>query len=101
MGSESHLQGALLQQLAALLEVNTTLTELNCVNCSSIYCPPENVQEEGFVAMRRWWAMTKKKEALTKKKEALTTKKEAKAKPNDPCPCGSGKKFKKCCAVAK
>ena len=45
--------------------------------------------------------MTKKKEALTKKKEALTTKKEAKAKPNDPCPCGSGKKFKKCCAVAK
>ena len=24
-------------------------------------------------------------------------KKEKKAKPNDPCPCGSGKKYKKCC----
>ena len=21
-----------------------------------------------------------------------------KCKPNDPCPCGSGKKFKKCCS---
>ena len=28
-------------------------------------------------------------------------KKEAKVKPNDPCPCGSGKKYKKCCAVGK
>ena len=27
-----------------------------------------------------------------------TEKKEAKTKPNDPCTCGSGKKFKKCCA---
>jgi hypothetical protein len=24
---------------------------------------------------------------------------EGKIKPNDPCPCGSGKKFKKCCAL--
>ena len=32
---------------------------------------------------------------------SITEKKEAKCKPNDPCPCGSGKKFKKCCAVAK
>jgi len=24
---------------------------------------------------------------------------EGKIKPNDPCPCGSGKKFKKCCAM--
>lgn len=26
-----------------------------------------------------------------------TEKKEAKIKPNDPCTCGSGKKYKKCC----
>lgn len=24
---------------------------------------------------------------------------EGKIKPNDPCPCGSGKKYKKCCAL--
>jgi len=23
----------------------------------------------------------------------------SKARPNDPCPCGSGKKYKKCCGV--
>ena len=27
--------------------------------------------------------------------------KQAKQKPNDPCRCGSGKKFKKCCALAE
>ena len=38
--------------------------------------------------------------SLVKKPEgaaALTEKKAAKVKPNDPCTCGSGKKFKKCC----
>ena len=48
--------------------------------------------------MRRWWAKEAKQQ---RRAAALTEKKEAKAKPNDPCPCGSGKKFKKCCAVAK
>ena len=39
---------------------------------------------------------------LVKKADApagLTAKKADKTKPNDPCPCGSGKKYKKCCAV--
>jgi hypothetical protein len=38
--------------------------------------------------------------SLVKKPEGssgLTEKKEAKTKPNDLCPCGSGKKYKKCC----
>ena len=25
--------------------------------------------------------------------------KQEKVKPNEPCPCGSGKKYKKCCAL--
>ena len=29
-----------------------------------------------------------------------TKKKEKKTKPNEPCPCGSGKKYKKCCGKA-
>lgn len=32
---------------------------------------------------------------------ALTEKKAAKTKPNDPCVCGSGKKYKKCCGAAQ
>ena len=31
------------------------------------------------------------------KKPIVTARKDKKAGPNDPCPCGSGKKFKKCC----
>jgi preprotein translocase subunit SecA len=33
----------------------------------------------------------------TPKKPIVTARKDKKAGPNDPCPCGSGKKFKKCC----
>ncbi|MCH5272025.1 MAG: SEC-C domain-containing protein [Lachnospiraceae bacterium] len=38
------------------------------------------------------------KKALYKEQKSSTTiRKEAKVYPNDPCPCGSGKKYKKCC----
>ena len=30
-------------------------------------------------------------------KSSMTVRKEAKVYPNDPCPCGSGKKYKNCC----
>ena len=30
------------------------------------------------------------------KQQGPTAKSEKKAKPNDPCPCGSGKKYKQC-----
>ena len=34
------------------------------------------------------------------KVEGLTEKKATKTKPNDPCTCGSGKKYKKCCGTS-
>lgn len=38
------------------------------------------------------------RKALYKEQKASTTiRKGAKVYPNDPCPCGSGKKYKKCC----
>ena len=38
------------------------------------------------------------RKALYKEQKASTTiVQEAKVYPNDPCPCGSGKKYKKCC----
>ncbi|MEI3339439.1 MAG: SEC-C metal-binding domain-containing protein [Eubacterium sp.] len=39
----------------------------------------------------------KLKEMYKEQKKAGTVVKEAKVYPNDPCPCGSGKKYKKCC----
>jgi len=37
------------------------------------------------------------KELYKEQKMSQTVRKENKIYPNDPCPCGSGKKFKKCC----
>lgn len=39
----------------------------------------------------------KLKQLYTEQKKSGTVVKEAKVYPNDPCPCGSGKKYKKCC----
>jgi preprotein translocase subunit SecA len=46
----------------------------------------------------------KKKPAPKKaapRKKAKKAKVEIKVGRNDPCPCGSGKKYKKCCGLAK
>lgn len=38
-----------------------------------------------------------RKNLYREQKLSTTVVKEAKVYPNDPCPCGSGKKYKKCC----
>ena len=43
----------------------------------------------------------KRKELYKEQKSSTTIVKEAKIYPNDPCPCGSGKKYKKCCGKNK
>ncbi len=40
----------------------------------------------------------KRKELYVEQKKSGTVVKAEKIYPNDPCPCGSGKKYKKCCA---
>lgn len=39
----------------------------------------------------------RRKELYKEQKSSTTVVKEDKIYPNDPCPCGSGKKYKKCC----
>lgn len=51
--------------------------------------------------MEEWNAIfdEETRKALYKEQKSSTTVvKEDKVYPNDPCPCGSGKKYKKCCA---
>lgn len=43
----------------------------------------------------------RKKELYKEQKSSTTIVKEPKVYPNDPCPCGSGKKYKKCCGKNK
>ncbi|MBQ7838933.1 MAG: SEC-C domain-containing protein [Lachnospiraceae bacterium] len=42
-----------------------------------------------------------KKRLYKEQKSSTTVVKAAKIYPNDPCPCGSGKKYKKCCGKNK
>ena len=41
----------------------------------------------------------KQKELYKEQKRSTTVVNETKIYPNDPCPCGSGKKYKKCCGA--
>jgi preprotein translocase subunit SecA len=43
----------------------------------------------------------KRKELYKEQKSSTTIVKDTKIYPNDPCPCGSGKKYKKCCGKNK
>lgn len=42
-----------------------------------------------------------RKQLYKEQKSSTTVVKAAKVYPNDPCPCGSGKKYKKCCGKNK
>lgn len=55
---------------------------------------------EWLYGLEEWNAIfseEKQKELYKEQKASQTIRKEAKVYPNDPCPCGSGKKYKKCC----
>lgn len=43
----------------------------------------------------------RRRELYKEQKSSSTVVKEQKVYPNDPCPCGSGKKYKKCCGKNK
>ena len=55
---------------------------------------------EWLYELEEWDAIfdeDKQKELYKEQKISTTIVKETKVYPNDPCPCGSGKKYKKCC----
>lgn len=61
-------------------------------------------EAEWLYNLEEWNAIfdeDKKKELYKEQKSSTTIVKEAKIYPNDPCPCGSGKKYKKCCGKNK
>ena len=57
-----------------------------------------------FLPLPQWKEILseeKLKQLYTEQKKSGTVVKETKVYPNDPCPCGSGKKYKKCCGRNK
>ena len=61
-------------------------------------------QADWLYGLEEWEAIfdEETRKALYKEQKSSTTVvKEEKVYPNDPCPCGSGKKYKKCCGKNK
>ena len=61
-------------------------------------------QADWLYELEEWDAIfdkDKQKELYKEQKSSTTIIKEARVYPNDPCPCGSGKKYKKCCGRNK
>ena len=61
-------------------------------------------EAEWLYGLKEWDAIfdEETRKALYKEQKSSTTVvKAAKVYPNDPCPCGSGKKYKKCCGRNK
>ena len=53
----------------------------------------------GLPAWNTLLSEERRKELYLKQKKSGTIVKEKKIGRNDPCPCGSGKKYKKCCGA--
>ena len=81
MGSDEILPEE--QQLIATPEQREVLTKKIAASVAAIY---------------RFWLPHR--QAVHEQKLAAMQRTEAKVGRNDPCPCGSGKKFKKCCGDA-
>merc|ERR1711957_1051966 len=75
-----------------------------CEACFDTWCNGKGTitnglakQAIGLKASDHTFSLYKDKACKSMVSSGPTTKSEAKTKPNDPCPCGSGKKYKKCC----
>ena len=63
-----------------------------------------DAKADGLYEQPQWdkiFTEEKKKVLYKEQKNARTIHVEKKVYPNDPCPCGSGKKYKKCCGKNK
>ena len=67
--------------------------------------PPEKSEEllawtgVGFVRSYRYFATARRTADRSQRMQATYRRAEPKTGRNDPCPCGSGQKFKRCCGT--
>ena len=74
------------------LEIDTEKLYMNMVQCNA----------QWLYTLPQWDAIytkEKREELYKKEKSSHTIVKPPKVGRNDPCPCGSGKKYKKCCGA--
>ena len=76
-------------------------TELNVnIDLEKLYFNMLDAKADYLYNLQQWesiFSLEKRKEIHTEWKNGKTVVNETKIGRNDPCPCGSGKKYKKCC----
>lgn len=71
------------------------------VDFEKLYFNMLDAKAEYLYTLPQWdaiFSVEKRKEIARAWKDSKTVVKEVRIGRNDPCPCGSGKKYKKCCA---
>ena len=74
------------------------------IDPEKLYWNMVEAKAERLYSLPQWDAILtpeKRKELYRDQKASGTVRNEQKVYPNDPCPCGSGKKYKKCCGKNK
>ena len=74
------------------------------INFETLYFNMLDAKADYLYGLPQWegiFSKEKRKEIHDSWKKSKTVVNEAKVGRNDPCPCGSGKKYKKCCGAAK
>ncbi len=74
------------------------------IDPEKLYWNMVEAKAEWLYNLPQWDAILtpeKRKELYRDQKASGTVRNEQKVYPNDPCPCGSGKKYKKCCGKNK
>lgn len=74
------------------------------IDPEKLYWNMVGAKAEWLYSLPQWDAILtpeKRKELYRDQKASGTVRNEQKVYPNDPCPCGSGKKYKKCCGKNK
>lgn len=88
---------AVTEEVTTFLKENRVLESI--ISEKVIVCPHEEGKDfpRGRVcpSCSFWWAVDQWRDG-----QAQTASAPARAGRNDPCPCGSGKKYKKCCGAA-
>lgn len=82
----------------------TTEVDLN-INFEKLYKKMVEYKAEHLYTLSQWdgiFTQERQKELYTEQKKSTTfVRKEEKVGRNDPCYCGSGKKYKKCCGIGQ
>ncbi|MEQ8196449.1 MAG: SEC-C metal-binding domain-containing protein [Clostridiaceae bacterium] len=74
------------------------------VDYENLYYNMLDAKAEYLYELPQWdgiFSTEKRKEISKRYKDSKTVRNENKIGRNDPCPCGSGKKYKKCCGAGK